>query len=123
MRLPLYFIFLPTSALVAAALQVNEAGMAKAWVWTTHEHDRTGSDHSQQELEQAFWADFQANLIYDDETEAQKSFRNFCVQLGFSGCWTVVQTGWGGPAEDLIESGCKAMDFLRSHSSVDPGVA
>ena len=116
MRLPVHFIFVPSDSLVAAASRACEAGLAKAWVWTTHETDRTGQDHSQQELERAFWAEFQAQLIYDNETDIQRSFRASCLQLGFAGCWTVIRTGWGGPAEDLLESGREAIKFLAGHS-------
>ena len=87
-------------------------------MWTTHETDRTGLDHSQQELEQAHWADFQASLIYDNESEAQRNFRNFCLELGFAGCFSVVQAKFGGPAEDLMEIGREATEFLAGHSPV-----
>ena len=123
MKLPVHFIFLPTKSLLQAAADAGELGLAKASVWTTHETDRTGLDHSQAVLEQAFWTDFQANLIYDNETEGQRIFRTFCLKQDFSGCWTVIQTGAGGPAEDLLAKGQEATEFLNGRTSSASGAA
>jgi len=117
MRLPVHFIFNPSVALTEAASQANESRLAEASVWTTHVTDRAGLEHPQKQLQDAFWAHFRAHLVYDGETEIQREFRSRCLQLGFAGCWSVVETMGGGPAEDLVDSGREAIAFLEGRLS------
>lgn len=113
MRLEVDFILIPTQELVEAAALVAEAQLVEASVWTTHVTDRTGLDHSKEEIQDAFWVLFQANLIFDQETALQRAFRERCNELGFSRCWTVIQTMGGGSAEELMDAADDARDFLR----------
>lgn len=116
MKLPVYFVFSPSATLCEASSIVEHSWLAEVSVWTTHETDRLGLEHSRDELQEAFWAHFCAQLICENETEAQRSFRVRCLQLGFSGCWNVTETKGGGSAEDLLDSGREAVAFLESRS-------
>ena len=118
MKITVYFIFSPSIALREASSLANESRLAEVSVWTTHTADRSGIEHSQDDLQSAFWAEFQAQLIYDNETDAQRDFRSRCLQLGFAGCWHVTETMSGGPAEDLLESGRDAIAFLLTRPGV-----
>lgn len=116
MRIAVHFVFVPTDALLKEAGTVGESRLVEPSVWTAYENDRTGLDHSQVDIERAFWAEFRANLFYENETEAQQRFRKVCHELGFSGCWTVMSTKGGGPAKDLVDSARDAEEFLATHS-------
>lgn len=117
MKIAVHFVFIPKAELVLAAEKVGEARIVEPCVWTTHENDRTGMDHSQEDIERAFWNEFRANLFYENEADVQRRFRHFCNELGFSGCWSVLKTKGGGPAEDLIDSSREAEKFLAIHDT------
>lgn len=113
MKIAVHFIFMATDALAKAAVAIGENRLIEPSVWTTYESDRAGLEHSQEDIELAFWLEFKANLFYENETEVQQNFRQLCIDLGFSGCWSVVSTKGGGPAEDLISSAGEAELFLK----------
>lgn len=117
MQIAVYFIFLPTDALLKAAVSVEETSLVEPSVWTTRENDRSGLEHSQQDVERAFWSGFRAQLFYENETVVQRQFRERCHELGFSGCWTVLKTYGGGPAGDLIKEAARAEHFLQKQAS------
>lgn len=114
MRLKVYFIFLPSDELKEAVTEVGEPALSEVSVWNTSETDRCGLEHSEVELKDSFWADFKAKLIYENESEVQRRFRERCLTLGFDGCWTVVKTNDGGSADELVDSGDEAKEFLKS---------
>lgn len=113
MRISVYFIFLPTDSLLEAAERVGETSLVEPSVWRTHESGTGRLEHSQEEVERAFWSGFRAQLFYEDETAIQRQFRERCNELGLSGCWTVIKTYGGGPAEDLIGEASSADQFLK----------
>lgn len=117
MILKTYFIFLPSQELINAAQGVGEKELLESSVWATQENDRTGLEHSQSDIESAFWEEFKAKLINENESVEQSKFRGKCLSLGFSNCWSVVKTTSGGDAKELIESGNEAREFLKGFSS------
>lgn len=119
MRTAVYFVFTPTSWLVETAKTVGETWLVEPSVWTSHETDRTGFDHPQMVIEKAFWSRFVAYLYHDIETEDQKMFRNMCIEKELLGCWTIVVTRGGGFAEELVECGKEADDFLLTRQRSD----
>ena len=114
MRVPVDFIFRPTPALLDAARRWDGEALAGVAVWRTHDfHGRLM--HAQEELEAAFWSVFQAMLVHDRPTADQAAFRQACLDLGFTGCWSVERAREGGEAQDLVEEAKRAANFLRDH--------
>lgn len=114
MRIAVYFIFMPTPGLLGAAAEVKDERLTEVSVWTAYESGSGGMDWSQEALERAFWSEFRANLFFEDETEVHARLRDFCVEAGFLGCWSVLRTKGGGLAGDLIASAKEADAFLAS---------
>jgi len=115
MRVPVDFIFRPTSALLDAARRCDGEALAGVAVWRTHDfHGHLV--HPQEELEAAFWSVFQAMLVHDQPTADQLAFRQACLALGFAGCWSVERAREGGDAQDLVEEAKRAAAFLRDHA-------
>jgi hypothetical protein len=114
-----HYLFQPTQALSVAAQSVDEY-VIRPSVWRAIEHDRTGRDIPRREVEGSFWNVFLAQLYYEDpETEFQQSFRESCLDLGFSGCWTVTEIWSGGEVTDLLEENVdRAAPFLAAQASL-----
>lgn len=112
----IFYVFLPTPALLEAMAIAKEKYLAEVSVWITKEHDRVGQEHSGAQIESAFWTMFLAKLVGEDpEPALLYQLRKTCVQLGFAGCWSVVCTRSGGPAAELIEEADDAGAFVRQH--------
>lgn len=116
MTITLYYIFTPTIALLDAMSVAEETYLSPVSVWTTKEHDRTGPEQTQAEIESAFWTLFLAKLVGDDpEPVLLRELRETCLGLGLSGCWTVVCTRNGGPAVELVEEANDAELFVQQY--------
>ena len=110
----LYYIFSPTVALLEALRAANEVYLSSTSVWITKDHDRIGQEQTQKEIESAFWTMFLTTLVGEDpEPASMRELRSPCLQLGFSGCWSVVFTRTGGPASELIEEAIDAESFVN----------
>lgn len=113
----LYYIFTPTATLLNAMRVAEETYLSPVSVWTTKEHDRTGPEQSQAQIESAFWTLFLAKLVGDDpEPLLLRELRERCLVLGMTGCWTVVCTRNGGPAAELVEEASEAELFVRQYA-------
>ena len=103
MQLTIYYMFVPTSALVGAAQQAGQEWLLEPDVWIDVENDRTGREHPKEQVERAAWTVFLAKLVSDEaETDSQRRFRERCLQLGFEGCWSVYVARAGDSVEDLL---------------------
>ncbi len=118
MKLKVYYILMPTQELTAAAELAGETDLCNVSVWSTYETDRGGVEISKEELASSFWEDFKAQLIYENESASQKSFRVRCLELGFYKCWSLYQTTLGGDAGEVLDAGNEAKKFL-THSGLN----
>jgi len=119
MAINLYYIFSPTIALLDAMRIAEETYLSQVSVWITKEHDRTGPEQTQTQIESAFWTLFLAKLVGDDpEPTLLRQLRETCLRLGLAGCWTVVCTRVGGPAAELIEEAADAELFVRQYVQI-----
>lgn len=107
-------MLVPTRALVEEAQRAGEEWLLEPDVWTDAEHDRTGREHSLNEMECAAWTVFLAKLVSEGpETEAHRNFRKKCLQLGFSGCWSVYVARAGGSIEELLAEADKVSNLTE----------
>ena len=116
MILKVWFVFIPTKELQDLATSADELDLCEISVWSSSQSDKSGFEHSKAALENSFWQEFKAQLIYENETNKQKIFREACLKLGFSGSWSVIQTSSGGSADELIDSGNEAAEFLENYT-------
>jgi hypothetical protein len=115
----LYYIFTPTIALLDAMKVAEETYLSQVSVWITKEHDRTGPEQTQAQIESAFWTIFLAKLVGEDpEPVLLRELREKCLRLGLSGCWTIVCTRTGGPAAELVEEAIDAELFVRQYVQI-----
>ena len=115
----IFYVFTPTGALIDVAKAANQEYLTEVAVWIDKSNDRSGRDHSQEEVVSGFWALFLANLIEDDpETESLRNMRNTCLSLGFSNCWNVVFTKVGGETPELLSESIRAKSFLHERGLI-----
>jgi hypothetical protein len=114
MEIQIFYVFIPTVFLAEVAKTANQEYLARVSVWTGKEYSRTGKEHSQDEVESAFWLLFLANLIESDPEPVEiRQMRDSCLKLGFSSCWDVVCTSDGGDISDLLAESIRARSFLQ----------
>lgn len=114
MQLTRYYTFLPTAALAEEAGAANEEWLLEPEIVEDIEHDRTGPNHPQDEIERAFWTIFLAKLLSEDPEPAKAlRFRRRCVELGLAGCWTVQVVRGGSSAEELIAEAKDAAPYAE----------
>lgn len=113
METTIFYIFEPTAALRELAVTAGMEVLAKRGVWRVRKWDRVGAEYSREEVSQAHWLEFAAQLFgAADESQLQIDFRKKCLSLGFAGCWTVSDTNLGGDASELMELAQSAQSFL-----------
>jgi hypothetical protein len=115
MQIEIYYVFTPTAALVDFARAAGVEAEIQVSVCTDFESDRIGRWHDRELIEHSFWNIFVAQLYYDEpEPEHLVAFRDKCLELGFSGCWTVTDASPLGNAKEIIaESTSEAIPFLN----------
>lgn len=119
METQLFYVFIPTCALVEVAKSAGQEYLTEVGVWIDKAHDRIGKEHGQEELKLAFWSLFLANLIGEyPEPHELRNMREICLKLGFENCWTVVCTAYGGEVADLLSEASEANSFLHKHDLV-----
>lgn len=113
METTIFYIFEPTATLRELAVIAGMEVLARRGVWSVRKLGRAGAEYSREELSQAHWAEFAAQLFGPaDESQLQIDFRKKCLSLGFEGCWTVSDTKLGGDASELMEEAQSARRFL-----------
>jgi hypothetical protein len=117
MRTTVYFVLLPTAALVDLAGRYGFSDVIESGVWQTFRHDRTGLEHSKEQVEEAVWTIFVGNFELTDGThrETAKQFLSECVTLGFTGCWEVHVVGGGDSVETLMAEAREYELFARQN--------
>ena len=104
MEIDIYYIFMPTPALLAAARAAGAEWLAEPEACRGTENDRTGESHTRESVELAFWTVFRAKLLSEgEETDKNRPLRQQCNDLGFSGCWSLYVVRSSGDVEDLLE--------------------
>ena len=114
MMLTIYYMFVPTDALITAAREADEEWILEPDVWTDEEYDRTGRRHAQEDVERAAWTFFIAKLVSaGPESERERTFRLKCLELGFEGCWKVYVARAGDPVGHLFEAAEEHRELAR----------
>ena len=114
MMLTIYYMFVPTDALVAAARDADEHWVFDLDVWSDVEYDRTGRRYPQEEVERAAWTFFLAKLVSaGPESERGRAYILKCVELGFDGCWKVYVARAGDPVDSLFEAAAEHRELAR----------
>ena len=112
MQLTLYYMVVPTPALVEAAKQAGEEWLLEPDVWIDLECDRGPRQHSRDEIEKALWTVFLAKLACPDaETDLHRRFRLRCLELGFSGCWAIHLARAGDAIDDLFTEAAESAEL------------
>lgn len=119
MKIIVFYVFKPTKELQELTAAAGHSYLAQPSVWMANEHDRVGADYSREEISDAHWMQFFANLFGDDsESTELTNLRHKCQALGSSGCWSVTEAKMGGDAKDLIEEGQLAKAFLTERNAL-----
>jgi hypothetical protein len=103
MLLTVYYVVVPTPALIEEAKRAGEEWLLEPDVWIDQEHDRVPPNYSRDAIEKALWTVFLAKLACPEtETDIHRRFRLRCLELGFSGCWAIHVAHAGDPIDDLF---------------------
>lgn len=123
MALIIYYMMVPTAALIEAARAGGEEWLLEPDVWIDVEHPRVGREHPQEQVERAAWTLFLAKLAwYGVESDAHRRFRELCLQLGFKGCWSVHVAKAGDRVEDLLAEAADNESLARIAMGLDPAL-
>jgi hypothetical protein len=118
MRIDIYYMFVPTLALTEAAREVGEEWLLESEIQMDAAFDRTGRRHLQADIEQAFWTVFLAKLVSErPEPRTSQQFRQRCLELGFSGCWSVYVAEGGGQVDQLLAEAKEVEPLAREANS------
>jgi hypothetical protein len=114
MQLDVYYMFVPTPSLANAAQSTGMNWLLEPDLWMDTESDRAGLAHTQGQVEQAFWSVFLAKLVGEPpEPKPTVKFRQRCLELGFSGCWTVHVARGGESVDELLREAEETASLAR----------